>query len=165
MKHLPFLLALGLLGLSHPAPAQWIWLDAGGSKVYSDRPPPPEVPASKLLRQPAASAPRPHTADAGDAPPNAGRSPVGAKPGTDATLDARKRQLDDEQQARRKAEEEKWQRARAENCERARSNLNTLQSGIRMTQVGPGGERSYLSDEARAQEVQRVQGLMQAECN
>lgn len=164
MKHLRALSALLLLGYLGSLHAQWLWLDTNGSKVYSDRPPPPDIPASKILRQPAPAPARNPAPDGMAADTSASARALPKPAAQDGNLELRKKQLDEEQAARRKAEEERVQRARAENCERARSNLNTLQSGLRITQVGANGERSYLSDDARAQEVQRVQALMQAEC-
>ena len=34
------------------AAAQWQWIDKDGRKVFSDRPPPAEVPAKSILKQP-----------------------------------------------------------------------------------------------------------------
>jgi hypothetical protein len=50
------LLRLTLLGLALALPAagfaQWQWIDQDGRKVFSDQPPPVEVPAKSILRQP-----------------------------------------------------------------------------------------------------------------
>ena len=45
MHTLLAMLAL-VLGMAHavPASAQWMWRDAAGRPVFSDRPPPPDVP-------------------------------------------------------------------------------------------------------------------------
>ena len=32
--------------------AQWQWVDKDGRKVFSDQPPPPDVPAKNILKQP-----------------------------------------------------------------------------------------------------------------
>ena len=36
--------------------AQWQWIDKDGRKVYSDRPPPPDIPAKDVIKQPAPGA-------------------------------------------------------------------------------------------------------------
>ena len=59
-----------------PAMAQWQWIDKSGSKVFSDRPPPSDIPEKSILKQPggvtrqaapAESAPSDGTAKAPDA--------------------------------------------------------------------------------------------------
>ncbi len=37
--------------------APWVWLDANGRQVFSDRAPPPDVPDRRILRQPAGAWP------------------------------------------------------------------------------------------------------------
>ena len=44
--------ALALSLGASAALAQYIWLDSKGVKQYSDRPPPPSVPTSKILKAP-----------------------------------------------------------------------------------------------------------------
>lgn len=45
-----------LIASGTPWAASWQWRDAQGRMVYSDRPPPPEVRPSQILRAPAAAA-------------------------------------------------------------------------------------------------------------
>jgi hypothetical protein len=59
MKRIGQCLVLGLCCLAWAvAQAQWQWVDKDGRKVFSDRAPPPDIPARNILRQPGSSARR-----------------------------------------------------------------------------------------------------------
>ena len=45
------LTALTVLACSS-APAQWLWIDAAGNKVFSDTAPAPDVPEKNILKRP-----------------------------------------------------------------------------------------------------------------
>ena len=67
------------------AAAQWQWIDKDGRKVFSDRPPPAEVPANSILKQPggapvARPATTPEASSAENATPAAAASKPAAKP-------------------------------------------------------------------------------------
>ena len=51
----PMMIA-GLCLVSAQAFAQWQWIGNDGRKVYSDRPPPADIPAQNVLKQPGGSA-------------------------------------------------------------------------------------------------------------
>ena len=57
---------IGLLALACTLPlaavAQWQWLDKDGRKVFSDKSPPPDIPAKNILKQPGAARPAPDAA-------------------------------------------------------------------------------------------------------
>lgn len=68
-------------------------------------------------------------------------------------MDARKRQLDAEEEAA-KADKSKGEAAeRQENCRLARDYLQTLESGARISRSDEKGGRAYLDDQAREQEI------------
>jgi Domain of unknown function (DUF4124) len=180
-------LVLGALwAVSVAASAQWVWTDAGGRKVYSDRPPASDVPAKSILKQPAgnrAAPPAATTPPAIDAPASqdaASGAPAapataaatpgkpGAGPlkitGKDAELEAKKKQVEQAEAAKKKAEEEKFTVAKAQNCERARRAMTTLQSGVRIQQTNAKGEREFLDDAGRTAETQRLQGVIATDC-
>ncbi|MES2186961.1 MAG: DUF4124 domain-containing protein [Pseudomonadota bacterium] len=178
------LLAFTLLcGAAGAAFAQWQWVDKDGHKVFSDRPPPVDVPERNILRQPGgrplpapatgASAPVVVTAPAG-APGAPGAAAAGArtaagpalpKPsGKDAELDARKKEAEAAEAAKQKAEEARQAAALADSCQRARQSQATLDSGIRIAQVNAQGERIIMDDSARAAEAQRIQATIQSDC-
>ena len=147
--------------------AQWQWVDKDGRKVFSDQPPPADVPQRNILRQP--GGPRPVAADTATAPVAAASAakavPVGPRlPARDAQLEARKKQAEDEETVKRKVEEERIAKAQAENCERAKRSQATLQSGVRLQQTNGDGQRVVLDDAGRAAEGQRIQSIIDSQC-
>ena len=141
----------GLLGASPDAFAQWKWRDASGVVQYSDRPPPPGTPEQSILSRPSNARKAPPPAAAASAPTET------AEQKQAADLDARKRKAEEDEKARleaqKKAEEERVAKVRAENCERARSYMRSLNDGIRIAKVNANGEREVLDDSARAAPV------------
>jgi hypothetical protein len=157
-----------------PAAAQWQWLDASGQRVFSDRGPPPDIPEKNILKRPAGMAP---AVPAVAPTPAAASSPATAtstaaastssapKPvGKDPELQKKKAELEAAEAAKTKAEEQKQAAAKADNCERARRSLNSLQSGARIAQINNQGEREFMSDDARLAETRRVQGIVATDC-
>lgn len=167
MKPLRVLLLGALWAISITASAQWQWLEADGRKVFSDRPPPSEVPAKNILKQPGprglpVQAP-PAQADV----PAAAASAAASAPriaGKDPKLEAKKKQAEEAEAAKKKAEEEKFARDKAQSCERSRRAMATLNSGVRIQQTNAKGEREYLDDAGRSAETRRVQGVIDADC-
>ena len=111
-----------------PAMAQWQWIDKSGSKVFSDRPPPSDIPEKSILKQPggvtrqaapAESAPSDGTAKAADA---TAKAPAGV----DKKLEEKKAQAEKAEAAKQKAEEAKVSKARTDNCQRARQGLSLI---------------------------------------
>ena len=151
--------ALACLVLSLPAQAQWKWRDSRGQIHVSDIPPPRDVPDKDVLQRPDPAAVR-------KAPPPvaAPSAAAAAKPSMDPELEERKRKAEQDQAAREKAEDKKSQAARNENCQRAREQLATMDSGMRVVRVRPDGEREYLSDEQRASEAQRARAAIASDC-
>lgn len=150
--------ALACLMLSAPAEAQWKWRDSRGQTHISDIPPPRDVPDKDVLQRPE---------PVRKAPPLAASAPAAspaAKPAVDPELEERKRKAEQEQAAQKKADEQKAQSVRADNCQRAREQLATLDSGVRVMRIRPDGEREYLSDEQRASESQRARSVVASEC-
>lgn len=164
---LPGLLAVFLLAsVASSASAQYVWLDASGRKVFSDRAPPISVPERSVLKRPG-GAPQPMSPQPSglqEAPP---QPPVGAAPkppGKDSELEARRKQAEDADAARKKAEDAKLALARADNCQRARQAAAQFDSGVRIAQMNAQGERSFMDDQTRAAESQRAQGIIASDC-
>ena len=130
--------------------AQWQWIDKDGRKVFSDRSPPAEIQEKNILKRPGNHQLVPVSASA------AALSKASAPrlSGKDAQLEARKRQ----------AEAEKIEKARADNCERARKGLASFQSGVRIAIINAKGEREIMDDNARALETKRLQGIADSDC-
>jgi hypothetical protein len=53
---------------------------------------------------------------------------------------------------------------RADNCQRARQQLATLDSGQRIARIGADGERQILDDTQRAAETQRAREAIASQC-
>lgn len=172
MRSLSLLLCAALLLAGTPAFAQWMWLDKDGRKVFSDRAPPPEVPAKSILKQPGmparsasdATGASDGAAGARSDAPDAAKAAAPGKSGLDKAVEERKRQAEAAENDKKKAEEARIASQKADNCARARQNMATLQSGIRLAQVNENGERIILDDSARNAEVSRAQATIDSDC-
>ena len=154
------------------AAAQWQWIDKDGRKVFSDRPPPAEVPVKSILKQPggapiARPAAAPEASSAENAAPAAAASKPAAKPvaaGKDKELEEKKAAAEAAEAAKKKAEEEKIARAKAENCTRARQAKATLESGVLMKQTNAQGERVIMDEASRNAEIKRTNDIIASDC-
>jgi hypothetical protein len=167
-------LAAGLVAL--PADAQWKWKDKGGHVQYSDLPPPPGTAEGDILARPSASMRRssPSNPAALNAAPAAAPAPASAASVAgaasaprlaDPELEAKRKKAEAEAAAKAKVEQEKLAAARADNCTRARAQLVTLKSGIRMAQTNAKtGEREFLDDQQRAKETRRTEDVISTDC-
>jgi type IV secretory pathway VirB10-like protein len=155
------LVAMACLLLSTPAEAQWKWRDSRGQIHISDIPPPRDIPDKDVLQRPevtvrkAAPAPLAVASAAASAP---------AKAPVDAELEERRKRTEQEQAARTEADKQKAAAVRKDNCQRAREQLATLDSGQRIARVKADGEREILDDEQRARESRRARELIASEC-
>ncbi|MEO6322038.1 MAG: DUF4124 domain-containing protein [Polaromonas sp.] len=152
----------------HAAPAQWQWIDKDGRKVFSDRAPSAEIPQKNILKQPGVKviSPAPGAEAAAPAAPLvASKASTPKLSDKDAQLEARKKQVDDEEDAKKKAEEEKLAKSRADNCDRAKKGLVAVQSGVRLTVTNAKGEREFMDDNERTKEGKRLQGIADSECS
>jgi hypothetical protein len=157
----PWLLALPLLAVSLPGQAQWKWRDKDGNVTVSDRPPPREVADKDILGRPAAvrrNALQPAT------PASAASAAADAKGPLDREVEARRRAAEQEQAAKAKAEDTRLAAQRAENCQRARTQISTLESSQRLARVNAKGEREILDDKARADELAQARDVATNSC-
>lgn len=174
MKHslCLFLFLLGLLPLS--ASAQWAWTDKDGRQVFSDRAPPVGVPDKSIFKRPGRAS-NPIVQDAiattdPAAPAAKASTPelpgaLSAKAtGVDKELAEKKKKEEQAQAALRKAEEERINQAKAENCQRAKQAQKGLESGIRLSRINNQGEREIMDDAARAAEAKRIQSVVDSDC-
>lgn len=157
--------ALTVLACSS-APAQWLWIDSAGNKVFSDTAPAPGVPDKNILKRPSLrSAPATVETETPVGAPQAAAPLSPPKPsGRDAALEAKKKQAEEAELAKQKAEAEKMAKARAENCDRARRAKATLDSGVRVATTNAKGEREIMDDQARAAETQRLSEIIRTDC-
>lgn len=151
---------------SGAALAQWQWVDATGRKVFSDTPPPDSVAEKNILKRPGALTRAPAAAPtAGTTTEPKDDSASAPKPsGRDELLEARKKQAEEAEQAKKKAEAERLSKVRAENCERAKSAKATLNSGVRLATTNAKGEREIMDDAARVREAKRLEDIIRADC-
>jgi hypothetical protein len=156
------LAAAACLLLSVPAEAQWKWRDSRGQIHISDIPPPRDVPDKDVLQRPEVvvrkPAPPPVAAASAAAVTAPGKAPV------DPELEERRKRTEQEQAARAKADEQKAVAIRKDNCQRAREQMATLDSGQRIARIRADGEREILDDEARAKEARRAREAIASEC-
>ncbi|MBD8655933.1 DUF4124 domain-containing protein [Oxalobacteraceae sp. CFBP 13730] len=151
------------------AQAQYVWIGPGGTRQYSDRPPPPGTPASKIVKAPGRAAlelapatPAAMPADGAVSDPTAKPLPPKGPPTLaeqEAAYRARTKARDE---ANLKAQEEA-QRARqlAERCNAARETQAQLASGTRIARYGQDGQKSYMTDAERAARATQVNQALQ----
>ncbi len=161
-----------LLGLALAVPAlcfgQWQWVDKDGRKVFSDQPPPADVPTRNIVRQPG---PKGRSVPVEAAAPASAASqpaqPTAAAPkltGKDKELQEKKKQAEAAEAEKKKAEEDQIAKVRSENCERAKRSKAGFDSGVRIAQTNAKGEREILDDAQRAAEVKRLERIIASEC-
>lgn len=171
--------ALGLLLLlgAGLAQAQFVWIAPNGTRHYSDQPPPPGTPPSRVLKAPGlpavslqlASAPAAKAAPAAPAvtpaatPAQPAEKPKGPPTLAEREADFRKRQKEGQEAQAKQEKEARATAARAEQCVEARKAKLMYDSGIRVAEVGLDGQKRYLSDAERAQRSARA-NAMAAEC-
>jgi len=156
------LAAVTCLLLSAPAEAQWKWRDSRGQTHISDIPPPRDIPDKDVLQRPEVAARKP-------APPPAAAASAAVvaapgRPPVDPELEERRKRTEQEQAARGEADKQKAAAIRKDNCQRAREQLATLDSGQRIARIKADGEREILDDEARAKETRRAREAIASEC-
>jgi hypothetical protein len=168
LKRIPASLAiLVTVGFSGAAHAQYIWLNDKGVKQFSDMPPPASVPNNRILKQPGPALPNrsttPEIPSADSSQPAAGIA--GAKdkgPMTTAekNADFQKRKMEQAENDKKAAEKAQLAVDKAKNCEQARAYNKALQDGGRLARTDKNGEKSYLSDDQRAQEVKDTKRIL-----
>jgi len=174
---LPFVVACFGLVFTASATAQYMWLDASGRKVFSDQPPPANIPAKRILQQPGKAAAAQTTdvsekpsAESGADEAKSATSPKTTTPAAkpeaskDKDLEAAKKKLEDEAAVKKKAEQEKVDAAKADNCKRAKSAKATFDSGVRLGHTNAKGERGIMDEATRVVETKRLEGIIASDC-
>ncbi|MET3133110.1 hypothetical protein AAKU55_003392 [Oxalobacteraceae bacterium GrIS 1.11] len=152
-----------LLAAATMAQAQYVWLDNKGLRQYSDRPPPPSVPLKSILKAPG-GVPAAEPAAADGAEPDATPAAASAPTLAERNADFRKRKTEDAEKQKKAADVAKRQADNASNCDSLRQNKALLDSGRRISNTDKAtGEAGYMTDEARAQQSQKVQRAL-ADC-
>jgi len=136
------------------AQAQYSWVAPNGVRHFSDRPPPPTTPPSKILKAP------------GHAPERALPAPapvVEAKPQAtlaqqEAAFQQRQKQRANEE--KKEAEDAQRRLAQAERCEAARQVKAQVNAGARQVRYDAQGERVVLSDEEKAAKAAKADKVL-----
>jgi len=160
--HVWFCVGFSLWVATLPAAAQWKWKDSRGQVVISDTPPPRDIPEGNVMQKPSLVVQRSAALTPAASAPAA---ETVAKAKVDPELEARRKKTETEQSERQRAEEQKIAAQRADNCKRARTYVETLDSGIRLTRRNDQGEQEYLDDQQRAAEMQRARRAVSTDCN
>jgi len=167
------LVAVAASMVALPSEAQWKWRDKSGHVQYSDLPPPAGTSDQDILPRPSAPARRSTPTVAATAAPQvsaasaSGVAAAGSAPrsGADAELEAKRKKAEADAAAKAKADQERVAALRADNCSRAKAQLTTLESGIRLAQTNTKtGEREFLDDKQRADEVRRTRDVISENC-
>jgi len=159
-------IAAGLaLGICTAAQAQWKWRDSNNRVQYSDLPPPSSVPDAAILQRPAGA----RRTGPAFAPPASSASAVpagasGPARTVDPDLEAKRKKVEQDKAAEHKAEEDKNNAAKAENCTRAKSYLKAIEEGQRMARTNAKGEREVYDDKIRAEEGKRARDIIASDC-
>lgn len=144
-------LAAAILAFSFAALAQqYKWRDENGRVRYGDVPP-PGVKATPLRPPPGPSTP-----------------PAAAKPAMSAAekdAEFRKRLKEAEKEREKQQQAAENAAAKRENCDRAQEYIRTIESGERMARTDSRGERYFLDDAQRAQELAKARQAAQQSCN
>ncbi len=123
------------------------WKDENGKTIISDKPP------VGFARQP-----RKIEAD----PSVASSSPQ--KTAADRELEFRKRQKESQENTEKANKEQSASAEKKENCESIRRHLQALESGERIGMRDDKGERYFMEDAQREQEIAKVRQTMQTNC-
>jgi hypothetical protein len=149
--------------MAGPASAQWKWRDGKGQVQYSDLPPPQSTPDKDILQRPAGGALRASPAPALSAASAASAPPLVPK-GTEPELEAKRKKQEQDEADKKKAEEARIAAVKADNCTRARSQLRTLESGVRIARTNDKGEREILDDRQLSGEQKRARDVIASDC-
>jgi hypothetical protein len=156
-------LVLAFFGFASAAFAQYVWIDEKGVKQFSDMPPPASVPKKSILKEPSGAV-RSAAPEPTEAPALADKASAKA-PMTLAERNAefQKRRTEQAEKDKKDAAAAKQAAEKSKNCERARNYQRALESGQRIAKTDKNGERAFLSDEQRAQEVREANRIL-SEC-
>ncbi len=161
MEKFRYLLTVLVCLVSFQVSAHWQWLDKDGRKVFSDRPPPPEIPEKNILERPAVTL----TTNTPSVPGPAAAASNPRPGGVDRELAEKKKKLEEAEATRRKGDEEAVSKVKADNCARAKRARASFDSGRRIAQVNEKGEPEILDAAARSAEVNRLQAIIDSDCN
>lgn len=164
------------LGIPGAALAQaYKWRDQNGVTVYSDSPPPSNIPPGNILQAPKLKSPpptpaAPASAAASGGTPEQKTGQISRKLQTKTTAereaDYKKRQIEEQKKAKEQGEKTAQEEQRQAQCQGLAQNLATMESGQRMAKVDSKGERYFVDDAERAKDIAKArQDMAAAKCS
>lgn len=169
MKPRQWIVGALLLACGTAAHAQWEWKDANNKRHLSDQPPPPSVPASRILKAPRGQMPDLRREMAEPAPAAASGAEAGERKKTapstaDRNAEFNKRRSEAAEQAQKADQQARNKAAGAAACDNARANLRVLESGIRIATTDRNGEQAFLDEAQKAEQVRRNRDTLASHC-
>jgi hypothetical protein len=144
-----FALYIAIFLVSTAASAQiYQWKDENGKTIISDKPP---VGHSRIQRKV-------------DAEPQATTGITPQKSLADRELEFRKRQKDSQEKSEKTKKDEALAAQKQENCANLSRQLRSLESGERIALRDDQGERYFLEDAQREQEITKARQNYQSTC-
>lgn len=148
-----------------PAFGQWKWREKNGLIQYSDLPPPLGTPAHDILQRPEFPSVRNAASSPAAAPSSAASgAPLLTLKGTESELEIKRKKAEQGVADKKKSEEAKLAAAKFDNCTRAKMQMQTINSGVRLARTNEKGERVNLDDAGRAAEMARAREVMNLQC-
>ncbi|HUL40835.1 MAG TPA: DUF4124 domain-containing protein [Burkholderiales bacterium] len=148
-------IALALLAATNAYCDVYKWVDSDGTVHYSDQPAPGATQEQTLNIR---------SGTAADAESGAQKAP-GTKSYIEQDAEFRKRQVEAEEKQVKEEKALADAKQRQQNCQRALDSLHALQSGARVTRTNDKGEREYLDDNQRQEEIANAQKSADSWCN
>lgn len=136
------------LQLSTASAQVYQWKDASGRTIISDTPPPASIKGGRTI----STTPSP---SASGSPPQSM---------AERDMEFKKRRQEASQKGEEAAKEQAAAAERRENCERAKGQLASLESGQRLVTHDENGERRYLDDDQRQREIAQTRKAMAESC-
>lgn len=160
-----WVLAAVMLTAYRPATAQYVWVDEQGIKQLSDRPPPPSVPTSRIIKMPrqapaGSDVVTPAESGASLPAPDNPAPPPGPATIADREADFQQRRKAAAAAENKAAGEERDRAAQAANCHAARQNQRALDGGGAIVSYDDNGERSVMDDRQREELAKNTQKVL-----
>jgi hypothetical protein len=147
-------MVLALVACTASAQAQvYKWVDKDGKVQYSDQAPPPDAAKSALQKVIPTSSSAP-----------AAQSDKAAEKAPDKAKEFEKRRSASAEKLKKGDEAAKLAQQKQESCDDARANLKALEAGGRISKTDANGERYFLDDDQRQQEIDRAKNVMAKSC-
>ena len=163
--------ALACLG-NAAAQSRFIWTDENGRKVYSDNPPPPSVPKTRILKgidqlgkaPPPAVVATSTTDSKGVAKDGKEGKAKGPMTLAEREAESKKSAKDAAEKAKERDAKAESEKAQAERCGQLKAYLASLETGGRINKANASGEREFLDDTARVAETTKTKDAIAKEC-